>query len=239
MLPFASFLRRKQPLFFLKMKNRVPRMATPPTGAAMAMAVVITLDWFAVFWMPPSLLSACWRLAADACGATLPAEGVLLSVDEMRVVGSAVAGLSTAGGVDKMGLGDDEGWVGSAAGGSEAVPVEEIRDATDSSRGVDAGAVGVCSTGVVGVFTAAAADVAGIDDKGSGWSAPGTPLLVGAAEVLATSDVGVVEVGKGDGDAEEEEEEDDEDEDEDEDDDEDEDVDVDSAPAALPLAWAP
>jgi hypothetical protein len=129
----------------------------------MAIVVVIVLDRLAVFSMPPSL-SSCWRPAAEACGAATLGEGVLLSVDESSVVGSGVAGLSTTG-VDNMAgaADDDESSVGTAAGGSEAVPVEEIRDEMDSSSGVDAGGVGVWTTGVVGVLTAAAADVSAMD----------------------------------------------------------------------------
>lgn len=182
----------------------MPRTATPPTGAAMAMAVVIVLDRAGVFSMPPSLFS-CWRPAAEADGASAAslAEGVLLSVDDTSVVGSGVAGLSTAG-ADEMELtaadddddDSDESKVGTAAGGSDAVPVEEISDEMDSSSGVDAGGVGVDTTGVVGVLTAPGRDV---DDC---WF-PAAALLVGAV-VSETAEVGVVEVGDGDGDAEDE-----------------------------------
>lgn len=202
MLPFCSFLRRKQPLFFLKIKNRMPSTTTPPTGAAMAIVVVITLDRLAVFWMPPSSSWFCWRLAAEADGVSAAslAEGVLLSVDESSVVGSGVAGLSTAG-VEAMELAsDDESSVGAAAGGSDAVPVEEIRDEMDSSSGVDAGGVGVWTTGVVGVLTDGA-DVAGTDVDCC-WAPPAT-LLVGDV-VSDTAEVGVVEVGDGDAEAEDE-----------------------------------
>lgn len=205
MLPLFSFLRLKQPLFFLNMTNRMPSTTTPPTGAAMAMVVVITLDRLAVFWMAPSL-SSCWRLAAEADGVSAAslAEGVLLSVDESSVVGSGVAGLRTAG-VDAMEPGsddsdDDESSVGTAAGGSDAVPVDEIRDEIDSSSGVDAGGVGVWTTGVVGVLTAGA-DVSATDVDCCWFSA--AALLVGAV-VSATSEVGVVEVGDGDAEAEDE-----------------------------------
>lgn len=203
MLPFCSFLlRRKQPLFFLKMTNRMPSTTTPPTGAAMAMVVVIVLERLAVFSIPPSLSWFCWRLAADADGVSAAslAEGVLLSVDEIKVVGSGVAGLSTAGVDAREVASDDEISVGAKAPGSDAVPVEEIRDEMDSSRGVDAGGVGVWTTGVVGVLTDGA-DVAG-RDVDCFWAPPAT-LLVGAV-VSGTSEVGVVEVGDGDGEAEDE-----------------------------------
>lgn len=143
------------------------------------------------------------------------AEGVLLSVDEIRVVGRGVKGLSTGGADEMAATDDDESSVGTAAGGSDAVPVEEIREEMDSSRGVDAGGVGVWSTGVVGVLTAAGADVAGMLELDCCWF-PAAALLVGAV-VSATSEVGVVEVGDGDADAE----------------------DVDSAPALLPPPWPP
>ena len=180
----------------------MPSTTTPPTGAAMAMVVVITLERPAVFSMAPSLPSCC-RPAAEGAGVSAAslAEGVL-SVDESSVVGSGVAGLSTAG-VDARGLpaaaadDNDENWVGAAAGGRDAVPVEDIRDEMDSSRGVDAGAVGVCTTGVVGVLAA------GADVSGTGVDCCWFPAAsLAGAVVLATSDVGVVEVG--DGDAEDE-----------------------------------
>lgn len=145
------------------------------------------------------------------------AEGVLLSVDKIRVVGRGVKGLSTAGGADDMAAtdDDDESSVGTAAGGSDAVPVEEIREEMDSKSGVDAGGVGVWTTGVVGVLTAGA-DVAGMLELDDCCWFPAAALLVGAV-VSATSEVGVVEVGDGDGDAE----------------------DVDAAPALLPPPWPP
>lgn len=97
---------------------------------------------------------------------------------------------------------EEEIWVGTTAGGSDAVPVDEIRDEMDSSSGVDAGGVGVCTTGVVGVLTAAA-DVSGRDVDFC-WF-PAAALLVGAV-VSETADVGVVEVGDGDADVEDEDE---------------------------------
>ena len=144
-------------------------------------------------------MSSCWRPAADAAGVSAAslAEGVLLSVDESSVVGSGVAGFNAAG-VETIAAADDESSVGNAAGGSDAVPVEEIRDEMDSSSGVDAGGVGVETTGVVGVLTAPGRDV------DCCWSpAAAAALLVGVV-VSATSEVGVVEVGDGDADVEDE-----------------------------------
>lgn len=140
-VPRRDFRLRKHPVFFLYKKRATePMRATPAMGAAMAMTVTRTLD-------PPllSMLLLLLPLLAAFSSAGVPGvvaweDGAADNVEVSSVVdtGSAIA------------VEDGTALVGVTAGGSSAVPVEEMRDETDSSRDVaDDGKAGVVAGAVV------------------------------------------------------------------------------------------
>lgn len=103
-------------------------MATPPTGAAIAMIVVLTLDWPSAFCMP-LVDSGVFCNSATEAAASDPVElGGAVEV-------SSVVGLSD--GVAK-GAGAE---LTEASGGRFAVPVDDMREETDSSSEVEVDSV--------------------------------------------------------------------------------------------------
>lgn len=119
--PLLPFCLRKHPVFFLY-RNAIamPRRATPPTGAATAMATVLVLC------APPSslalLLSLFWRLAIAADCVTPGADEV---IDVRRVVDVTCA------------ADDEEDFPAGGGGGRGVVALEEMMEEIDSSRDED------------------------------------------------------------------------------------------------------
>lgn len=116
-------------------------MATLPTGAAMAMMVVLVLDWLLAFSMP-----LVW-VAAAAAAATASAPVVVLGPAIWAAPSTAAAG-TEAGGVASVSMVVGGGALVRGAdesGGRLAVPVDEMSEEMDESRGVevDPGVVGV------------------------------------------------------------------------------------------------
>lgn len=96
-------------------------MATPPTGAAMAMMVVLTLDWLLALWIPlvVSALDSSALVAASVCAA-VPAVPVV-EVRMSSVVELLDGGMAKGAAEDEM----------AASGGRLAVPVDEMIEETD------------------------------------------------------------------------------------------------------------
>lgn len=116
-------------------------MATLPTGAAMAMTVVLTLDWLLAFWMP-LVVVALSALEDDRSPAEAAAASTAAAADADAGVAdvSSVVGLllNSGSGVVVRGV-----LVAEASGGRLAVPVDEMSDEMDERRGVELDGVGV------------------------------------------------------------------------------------------------